>query len=528
MDHKKNFKFEGKQNKRTMKILLDTNIIIHRETDRVVNEDIGKLFNWVDKIKADKYIHPVTEREINRLKDKQQKNTFNIKLESYTKLVTREKLDNKVKEISEKYDNNDNDKNDTLLLNEVYIGTVDCLITEDKKIHKKANELGISDKVFTIEQFIEKSATEHPDLLDYKVLSVQKSYFGQENLNDPFFNTFKEDYPEFGNWFLKKSNEPIYVSKNENGNILAFLYLKVEGVNENYSDIEPIFEPKKRLKIGTFKVALNGFRLGERFLKIIFDNALKQKVEKIYVTIFENRDEQIRLINLLEDWGFKKWGSKKSTGEIVMIRDFAKSFNIENPKLTYPFISLNEGNKIFIVPIWPDYHTELFPDSILRTESPDNFREDKPHRNAISKVYISRSFERNINKGDILLFYRTAERDKIAYYSAVITTIGIVEEKIDNIKDEEEFILKCRKRSVFTDDELRKWWNNNPQNRPFIINFLHVYSFRKGERVIRKRLLELSVLTGEENELRGLKTISKEDFLKIIKEAKIDESFIIY
>jgi len=100
---------------------------------------------------------------------------------------------------------------------------------------------------------------------------------------------------------------------------------------------------------------------------------------------------------LLEDWGFIKWGTKKSTGEIVMIRNFAKSFNIANPKLSYPFISLNEGNKIFIVPILPDYHTELFPDSILRTESPDDFKEDKPHRNAISKVYISRSIERNVS-----------------------------------------------------------------------------------------------------------------------------------
>jgi predicted nucleic acid-binding protein len=232
-----------------MKVLLDTNIIIHRETDRIINEDIGKLFNWLDKIKADKYIHPVTEREINKLNDKQQKKTFNIKLESYTKLVTKEQLDNEVKKITDKYDNNDNGKNDSLLLNEVYIGTVDCLITEDKKIHKKANELGISDKVFTIEQFIEKSAAEYPDLLDYKVLSVQKSYFGQENLNDIFFNTFKEDYPEFESWFRKKSNEPIYVLKNEIGNILAFLYLKVEGVNENYSDLEPIFGTKKRLKI---------------------------------------------------------------------------------------------------------------------------------------------------------------------------------------------------------------------------------------------------------------------------------------
>lgn len=187
-----------------MKVLLDTNIIIHRETDRIINEDIGKLFSWLDKIKADKYIHPVTEREINRLKNSQQKQTFNIKLESYTKLVTQEILDIKVKEIVDKYDINDNDKNDTLLLNEVFIGSVDCLITEDKKNHKKASELGIADKVFTIEQFIEKSITEHPDLLDYKVLSVQKSYFGRENLSDPFFNSFKEDYPEFEKWFRKK------------------------------------------------------------------------------------------------------------------------------------------------------------------------------------------------------------------------------------------------------------------------------------------------------------------------------------
>jgi len=29
---------------------------------------------------------------------------------------------------------------------------------------------------------------------------------------------------------------------------------------------------------------MNGFKLGERFLKIVFDNALQQKVDEIYVT----------------------------------------------------------------------------------------------------------------------------------------------------------------------------------------------------------------------------------------------------
>lgn len=32
-----------------MKVLLDTNIIIHREANRVINKDIGLLFSIVEK-----------------------------------------------------------------------------------------------------------------------------------------------------------------------------------------------------------------------------------------------------------------------------------------------------------------------------------------------------------------------------------------------------------------------------------------------------------------------------------------------
>ncbi len=49
-----------------MKILLDTNIIIHREASKVINQDIGILFNWIDKLRYLKYIHPVTIEELNR------------------------------------------------------------------------------------------------------------------------------------------------------------------------------------------------------------------------------------------------------------------------------------------------------------------------------------------------------------------------------------------------------------------------------------------------------------------------------
>ena len=110
---------------------------------------------------------------------------------------------------------------------------------------------------------------------------------------------------------------------------------------------------KKSLKIGTFKVVSNGVRLGERFLKIVFDNALQNKVDEIYITIFDKRDEQKRLIGLLEEWGFILHGKKQSSSgeELVYVRNFKTTFNPENPKLTYPFLS--RKSKIFLVPIKP-------------------------------------------------------------------------------------------------------------------------------------------------------------------------------
>ena len=190
------------------------------------------------------------------------------------------------------------------------------------------------------------------------------------------------------------------------------------------------------------------------------------------------RIDQQRLINLLVEYGFYRHGLKKGTGgeELVYVRSCERSANRSTPKLTYPFFST--AGRVFIVPIYPKYHTELFPDSILRTESSADFVENESHRNAISKVYISWSIERNLHSGDVIVFYRTADRYP-AYHNSVVTTIGVAESVIDNIPTEEDFIRLCRRRSVFTDEELSKHWNRNTRNRPFIVKFLYVYSLSK-------------------------------------------------
>ena len=205
------------------------------------------------------------------------------------------------------------------------------------------------------------------------------------------------------------------------------------------------------------------------------------------------------------------WGEKTTTDgeEKVYIRKFKEYKGLgdrKNPKHTFPFFS-REG-KVFIVPIYPKYHTELFPDSILNTESPSDFVKDKPHRNAIKKVYISRSFERNLEAGDIIVFYRTG-----GLHKSVVTTIGIVESVAKPSTIEE---LKCltQRRTPLTDEELRNYWS---KNYTFVVNFLYAHSFPN--RPNMAKLIKLGILKGVEDAPRGFRKISWESFYKISKEA---------
>ena len=471
----------------------------------------------MDRGQYTKCIHSATIAEVKKNPNKETVDLFLVKLESYEVIEIPSPLQDEVKTVSEQFDTTDNDKVDTVLLNEVFVGRVDILITEDKKIHKKALELGIQDKVFTIDSFLEKTFAEHPELVNYKVLNVQKLKFGKIDLNDTFFNSLKEDYAGFDKWFIKKYDEEAYITINSNnGMLLSFLYLKVEDENENYSNINPQFSSKRRLKIGTFKVISNGVRLGERFMKIIFDNALKNHVQQIYVTVYDKRPEQRRLIDLLEQWGFVLWGTK-GEGELVYVRDFSPQFNIENLKSCFPYIS--KGRNVYVVPIYPEYHTELLPDSILNTESPEEFIEDLPHRNCINKVYVSRAMEPYPNIGDILVFYRTG-----GYYKSVVTTIGEVLEVKSDFLNENDFILYCRKKSVYPEQALRDMWRYSTR-KPFVVNFLYTYSFP--HRINMKELIDLKVLLGVNDAPRGFKPITKEQFEIILKETRSDESFII-
>ncbi len=503
-----------------MRVLLDTNILIHREAATIVRQEIGKLFFWLDKLKYEKCVHPASLEEIAKHQDERVRKTFQTKLRAYHVLKTIAPVGAAVQQVA-KDDQTDNDRNDTLLINELYADRVDVLISEDRGLHTKTLLLGIADRAFTIDSFLEKVTAEHPDLVDYKILAVNKVLFGQVDVSTGFFDSFREDYGglAYSKWFNKKADENAYVCY-EGMTLVAFLYLKIEDTSENYSDIEPRFKPKRGLKIGTFKVELNGYKLGERFLKIVFDNALRQNVEEVYVTIFPRTISQQRLIKLLEDFGFEEHGSKVSVSEpeAVYVRDMTPRFDAEDPKLTFPYIG--RSSRVFIVPIKPEYHTNLLPDSILKTESPVDFIEQEPYRNAIRKVYVSRSMFRDLQKGDGIVFYRTG-----GYYRGVVTTVGIVEGVYRAVKDEDHFISLCRKRSVFSDEELREQWNFRKHNRPFIVCFLYAYSFPR--RPTLKELIEHDIIRDIESVPRGFEKITANQFATILSISKTDPRIVV-
>ncbi len=504
-----------------MKVLLDTNIVIHRENVKVSNPSIGLLFYWLDKLHYEKCVHPWSVEELKSYKDKNMQELYETRLPAYTILKSvsvpqEEFLAQLPKEESA------NDKIDHQLLCEVFNSRVDLLITEDRKLREKAQKLGIGQKVYSINEFVSEKTEEFPELISYKMLSVKRELFGDIDLNDVFFDSLKEAYPDFISWFNKKSEEEAYVCRTDEGVIKGFLYIKTEDQSENYSSIEPIFLPKKRLKVGTFKVDASGFRLGERFIKIIFDNALYRKVDEIYVTFFEDSPNLDALKGLLETWGFVRHGIKHSYGKEETV--FVKKLGVMNPEMSAKnnFPNMQFGKQKFILPIMAKYHTSLLPDSILKTEKQINFMGPDAQKYALQKVYISWAPERNINPGDLILFYRMGEEGSNKKYSSVLTTLGMVDRIYYNFKTRDDFLKHCQNRSVFSKAELDDFWNKH-QYHLMVLKFVFVRSLKS--RLTLDYLHQLGVVEQPKGP-RPFMRVSDDIFKKILLDSKTNIKFV--
>ncbi|MBO4599041.1 MAG: N-acetyltransferase [Bacteroidaceae bacterium] len=340
--------------------------------------------------------------------------------------------------------------------------------------------------------------------------------FADIDLNDPFFNSLKEDYPEFEAWFEKKSKDcsEAYVQYT-NDNLHAFLYLKNES-GEELTDITPARPACNRLKVGTFKIDAHNTKLGERFIKKILDTALDMKADEIYVTIFPKHDG---LIRILKRYGFNEEGKKGE--EFVLIKNM-KVITGDILK-DYPLLK-TAGKRKFLLSIYPEYHTKMFPDSILRNEENQKYElvKDISYTNSIHKIYLCfMSDTAQLQRGDIIAIYRTKDDKGPARYRSVITSICQIEEVKTNkdFNTVEEFLTYTNFYSIFDSEELKKWYQ---QRNCYILKM--TYNIALTKRVTNGYLVDELKMSPK---YWGFFQLKDEQFDTILKKGEVDESVII-
>lgn len=438
------------------KILLDTNMLIYREDNKILDKDISELTrNLYDSSDYKIVIHPKSLEEAYKNKNIEQREIFISKLKTYPLIDMPPKaIPNFIQIVGR---NNENDDIDNELLFAVKQNCVDYFITNDTKLKNKSKLIGLEDRVLNIEEALELFKVEEQDAVE-TLPCLTPTYLRNLILEDEFFDSLREDYAGFDKWFItKRDNEAKAYVAEKNGKISAFLMLKEEGKEEKYNEFFKPFLPARRLKVATLKVAERGKRIGEACIKTMIQEAVLKNADEIYVTTFPKQE---RLIELLKEYGFYESTCKltqHSDGsieeELVLVK------NIKDKK-QFPYVTYS-GQKAFVVPIWPQYHRLLFPEVRPYQCGIEDIKGGNSSGNAIKKVYITNGNQKQFNKWDILFFYASDERK-------AITAVGVVDYSFhpDDIEKAKKMI-----KSITAYDE--NGLNKNLRTTSTVIVFKH-------------------------------------------------------
>lgn len=286
----------------------------------------------------------------------------------------------------------------------------------------------------------------------------KKVPFKDIDITDSFFDSLKNDYPGFTNWFNKKQTSNAQANVfSINNKIAAFLYLKA---NENEEILlnNGILPAESRIKIGTLKIddTIGGKRLGEGAIGIALWSWLESTNQQIYVTVFA---EHKSLIELFQKFGFSIAGTKKDTSEYVMIKD-KNNLDFSTPYTSFPYINSKfQYGGILIVKDY--YHDKLFPYSQLQNVHFNNEILTDVSGNGITKMYVSAAYSGNYYEGEPVLIYRKIT-DSIGNpgFRSVVTSIATIVKiytiKTDGIQriDLAEVRKILGNKSVLTENEL--------------------------------------------------------------------------
>jgi len=293
----------------------------------------------------------------------------------------------------------------------------------------------------------------------------ERKSFADINLDDPFFDSLKDDYPGsatstgFLDWFHKKANqgERALVFEDDQG-VGAFVKLKPGEVEEIKLKDGTSLPPVDRLKISTIKIdeRNRNQRIGEGAIGLTLWQWRDQGANEIYVTIFE---KQAPLISLLEKYGFVYVGDNLN-GERVYVKDRRK-LDFSDPCKAFPFLS-DAIEHAGCLAIDMDYHDTMFASSELANTLQE--RVDISVANGLKKVYIGSPGSLGFKVGEPVFIYRKfipsegsnikpGRKSCITTY-CIATKIVVVKSSGRELISYEEYRRIVGNKSVYDDFEL--------------------------------------------------------------------------
>lgn len=359
----------------------------------------------------------------------------------------------------------------------------------------------------------------------------QLSKFSEIDIDDPFFDPLKNDYPEdesnigFIKWFEKKSKEgaTALVFNDETG-MGAFVCLKDE--NEPLVLEYDVLPAVPRKKISTLRLAerYRGQRLGEGSIGLALWNWQKSKQQEIYVTVFEKHEV---LIELLEKFGFVMVGYNEN-GECVYLKS-RENIDYSDPYKSFPFIN-PEFEKAGYLLVNDVYHDTLFPYSELRNTMQEQVALSAA--NGISKIYIGAPYSRPHYKiGEPILIYRRYTKDdgqKPTFKSCltsycVVTDVIIAKENNRCLMTFEELLGRISNKSVFDENEIRIKYQND--RKLIIIEMLYYGFFGGGHNINHAWLASNGYFVPNVYPTENI--VSPDQFKSILEEGDVDVSNVI-
>lgn len=482
-----------------LRFILDTNVIIPlQDSFQILEENLANFVRLANLGGHQLLYHPATITDFNRDKNKERKNRNLQRLAQYSQLENPAPCPWNTTTTSE------NDACDNEILYALECDAIHALVTEDKKIHSKALARGLHSRVYNIQTAEDWLKRLHePQLITLPNIEDVPLHNIIPTLDSPFFDSLRESYQGFNDWFRSKAreNRRAWIYREEDDKLLALCIYTIQNneiINEQNYKLNG-----DALKLCTFKVAeqARGRKIGELLLKASFKFATNNNCKNIF--IHANSIKHDYLINLLQDFGFFPQGTYQKDLVLVKCHPSTPPNKNDLPALEYakqyfPHFRQDSNIQKFIVPIRPEYHSVLFPDFLA--QQGQLFHNQSNVGNAIKLAYLCHSQTKSIREGDILLFYRTEDEKSI-------TSIAIVD-KFSVLKDASAIASMVSRRTVYSQTEIEEMANSDTRVILFrLIRHLKI--------PLKSSLLESNC--GIKGPIQSIRKINDDQFKKILQ-----------